>query len=69
MDAESRFMADAENSYLANDFAILVHADVVATFFSFYSNMTPKCLCLNNKESWNAKNILALKPWKMSRII
>lgn len=52
-------MAD---SYLANDFAILVHADIVATFFSFYSNMTPKCLCLNNEESWNEKeHIKAMK--------
>lgn len=54
-------MADDEISYLAKDFAILVHADIVATFFSFYSNMTPKCLCLNNKESWNEKEHINIK--------
>lgn len=57
-------MLGNENSHLANDFAILVHTDVVATFFSFNSNMTPKCLCLNNKESWNEKQQISIKAMK-----
>lgn len=39
----------------SDNLPLLVHADVMFTFFSFYSDVTPKRFCLNNKKSWKIK--------------
>lgn len=39
----------------SDNFALLVHADVMVALFSFYSDVAPECFRLHNKESWKGK--------------
>lgn len=40
-----------KSSYPSHYFAFFVHADVVITLFSFYSNVAPECFRLHHQES------------------
>lgn len=50
----------------SNNFPLLVHANVMLTFFSFYSDVTPERFCLNNKKSWKRKKKKTVKLFKAS---